>query len=41
MEDSETDTASECELEEDLLEELPEPLSAMYDPTLDSRTQLA
>lgn len=34
MEDSETDTASECELVEDLPEELPEPLSAMYDPTL-------
>lgn len=34
MEDSDIDTASESELVEDLPEGLPEPLTAMYDPTL-------
>ncbi|KAJ8273751.1 hypothetical protein GJAV_G00105120 [Gymnothorax javanicus] len=34
MGDSDNETASEPERVEDLLEELPEPLTAMYDPTL-------
>ena len=34
FENSDTDTASETEEEKEQLEELPEPLASMYDPTL-------